>query len=54
MTHQRTLTLWSPDNRYLVMPVQTEGGPRIAVAQADGDFAPRLLEAGTLAVWSWR
>lgn len=52
--HQRTLTLWSPDNRYLVMPVQTQGGPRIAVAQADGDFAPRLLEAGALAVWSWR
>ena len=52
--HQRTLTLWSPDNRYLVMPVQTQSGPRIAVAQADGDFAPRLLEAGTLAVWSWR
>jgi hypothetical protein len=52
--YQRTLTIWSPDSKYLALSAYTQQGPRIVIAQADGDFEPRLLESGTLAVWSWK
>lgn len=52
--YQRTLTIWSPDSQYLALSAYTQQGPRIVVAQAEGDFEPRLLEPGTLAVWSWK
>ena len=52
--YQRTLTIWSPDSQYLAISAYTQQGPRIVVAQAEGDFEPRLLEPGTLAVWSWQ
>jgi hypothetical protein len=52
--YQRTLTIWSPDSQYLALSAYTQQGPKIVVAQAEGDFEPRLLESGTLAVWSWK
>ena len=52
--YQRTLTIWSPDSKYLALSAYTQQGPKIVIAQADGDFEPRLLESGTLAVWSWK
>ena len=52
--YQRTLTIWSPDSQYLALSAYTQQGPKIVVAQAEGDFEPRLLEPGTLAVWSWK
>ena len=52
--YQRTLTIWSPDSQHLALSAYTRQGPKIVVAQAEGDFEPRLLEAGTLPVWSWK
>ena len=52
--YQRTLTIWSPDSQYLALSAYTQQGPKIVVAQAEGDFEPRLLGAGTLPVWSWK
>jgi len=52
--YQRTLTIWSPDSQYLALSAYTQQGPRIVVAQAEGEFEPRLLEPGTLPVWSWK
>ena len=52
--YQRTLTIWSPDSQYLALSAYTQEGPKIVVAQAAGNFEPRLLETGTLAVWSWK
>ena len=52
--YQRTLTIWSPDSQYLAISGYTQQGPAIVVAQADGDFEPRVLEPGILAVWSWK
>ena len=52
--HQRTFTIWSPDSQYIALSALTESGPAIIVAQADGDFEPRVLHPGTMAVWSWR
>ena len=52
--YQRTLTIWSPDSQYLAISGYTQQGPAIVVAQAEGDFEPRVLEPGILAVWSWK
>lgn len=52
--HQRTFTIWSPDSQYLAISAYTQAGPAIVIAQADGDFEPRVLQPGTLAVWSWQ
>ena len=52
--YQRTFTIWSPDSQYLTFSAYTEQGPAIFVAQAEGDFEPRILEFGMLPVWSWR
>ncbi|MFQ5409444.1 MAG: TolB family protein, partial [Anaerolineales bacterium] len=51
--YQRVTTVWSPDSQNIVIPAQTGNGPLIVVAQADGDFAPRGLQSGILASWSW-
>ena len=52
--YQRTFTIWSPDSQYLTFSAYTEQGPAIFVAQAEGDFEPRILEFGMLSAWSWR
>ena len=52
--YQRTLTIWSPDSQYLAISGYTQQGPAIVVAQAEGDFEPRVLEPGILAVWAWK
>ena len=52
--HQ-SMTIWSPDNRNLVLSFVDEGGlPGIAVVAASGSLQPRYLAEGTLGVWSWR
>ena len=51
--YQRVMTVWSPDSVNVVLPVQINSGPLIVVAQAEADFAPRGLESGILATWSW-
>ena len=51
--YQRVMTVWSPDSANVVLPVQINGGSILIVAQVEADFAPRGLEPGILATWSW-
>jgi TolB protein len=51
----RTVTIWSPDSRYLVLSlIAPDGNPAIWVASATGDREPRYLADGLLGIWSWQ
>ncbi|MDX1436603.1 MAG: hypothetical protein R3335_07330, partial [Anaerolineales bacterium] len=50
-----TVTIWSPDSRYLVLSlISPDGNPAIWVASAGGDREPRHIADGHLGIWSWR
>lgn len=53
--YQHSLTLWSPDSQYLVVPIvydrNTSG---IFVVHASGNLEPRFIAEGELGIWSWK
>jgi hypothetical protein len=54
--YSRAITLWSPDSRRIVFPLQfsgSNGTTEILVqSEATGSVFPRLLAYGSMAVWS--
>lgn len=52
--YQRSVTIWSPDSRYLVVSaVASEDVQGLFIVPASGDFEPRFLTEGRLGFWSW-
>jgi Tol biopolymer transport system component len=55
--YQKSVTVWSPDSRNLVLSGYPLGGETQAlgvwVIAASGNLEPRFLVEGTLAFWSW-
>ena len=53
--HQRSATIWSPDERYLVVNALGEDKrPGIFVVDASSNLEPRLINHGQLPFWSWK
>ncbi len=53
--YDQAVTIWSPDNKNLVLSfMDSTGKPSIAIAAASGRLQPRLLAGGYLAFWSWK
>ena len=51
--YQRSSTIWSPNDRYLVINSITEdSGPGIFVIDATGNLQPRLANYGVMPFWS--
>ena len=51
--YQRSSTIWSPNDRYLVINSMTEDNrPGIFVIDASGNFQPRLANYGVMPFWS--
>ncbi len=53
--YHHSLTIWSPDSRYLVISsYDKEGDPGIWVIPASGKRGPRFVAAGEVGFWSWK
>jgi TolB protein len=53
--YHHSLTIWSPDSRYLVLSsFDNENDPGIWVIAASGSSGPRFLAQGEVAFWSWK
>lgn len=51
--YQRTLNIWSPDSKNLVVSAyRPDGTPTISVMAASGNLEPRYIADGLTAVWS--
>lgn len=51
--YYQTSRLWSPDSRNILYSALTENGPKILIAKAEGNIAPRQVIDGYLGFWSW-
>lgn len=54
--YDQTMTIWSPDSRYLAVPmvVDDQGTTAIAVLDPSAGFASEVLAEGVIVSWSWR
>ncbi len=53
--YHHSLTIWSPDSRYLVLSsFDSEDNPGIWVIAASGQRRPRFVTQGDIAFWSWK
>jgi Tol biopolymer transport system component len=53
--YHHSLTIWSPDSRYLVLSsFDSEDNPSIWVIAASGKRGPRFVTQGDIAFWSWK
>ncbi len=53
--YHQSLTIWSPDSRNIVIAAYAQTDePGIFVVPASGNFEPRFIDAGYMAVWSWK
>lgn len=53
--YQRSVTIWSPDSKHLVISgSDNDSEPGIYVVEAGSGIDPRYIAAGHLAYWSWK
>ncbi|MEK6222928.1 MAG: hypothetical protein N2D54_11840, partial [Chloroflexota bacterium] len=53
--YQHSATIWSPDSRYIVVPVVpfSTNVPEIWLMSGKTNLQPRMINQGVLAFWSW-